>query len=245
MVQADRNSIEKKYADRLASLKTKISAVIPSPNGSNDEKKSFIELAEHDDLLAELVVLQEATPRGLADFIVSTDDNDDLFPAERQNLIDQHLLGKPDLMKRMLRADGAKNGRYGPAIRIYQEIQTQRGDDDIVQASKHSVLDRLALAVALEHADPMPQNNPKKPDHDMDTIIDPVRRYLNYALAYLQGELDSGFEVLTVWELRMVVDGNEPDEVAGWGRSMLRNLRPDHILSKNENVSCLCCCCCC
>jgi hypothetical protein len=29
----------------------------------------------------------------------------------------------------------------------------------------------------------------------------------------------------------MVVNGDEPDDVAAWGRCCLRNFRPDHILN--------------
>ena len=67
----------------------------------------------------------------------------------------------------------------------------------------------------------------------MEAFVDPVRRYLNYEMAYLDGELDPAFGTLDVWELRMVVDGEEPDETLAWGRAMLRNFRPDHILTDN------------
>jgi hypothetical protein len=42
--------------------------------------------------------------------------------------------------------------------------------------------------------------------------VDPIRRYLNYEVAYLQGELDTNLELLSTWELRFVVDGPEPDK---------------------------------
>ena len=32
----------------------------------------------------------------------------------------------------------------------------------------------------------------------------------------------------------MVVNGDEPDETLAWGREMLRNFRPDHVLNTNE-----------
>jgi hypothetical protein len=87
----------------------------------------------------------------------------------------------------------------------------------------------------------IPQENPKttkctRTTTEIDVeehFVDPVRRYLNYELAYLQGEMVTNLEVLSTWELRLVVDGPEPDEIAQWGRGMLRNYRPDHIFTSN------------
>ena len=60
-----------------------------------------------------------------------------------------------------------------------------------------------------------------------------MKRYLHYEKAYLDGELDPAFERLSTWDLRIVVDGDEPDETLAWGREMLRNYRPDHIYNPN------------
>ncbi len=51
----------------------------------------------------------------------------------------------------------------------------------------------------------------------------------------MDGELDSAFKNLTVWDLRTVVDGDEPDEAAAWGRQMLRNYRPDIVANPDFN----------
>ena len=64
--------------------------------------------------------------------------------------------------------------------------------------------------------------------------MDPVKRYLHYEKAFLDGELDPAFKDLTVWEYRMVVSCDAPDETLAWGREMLRNYRPDHIRTENE-----------
>ena len=106
---------------------------------------------------------------------------------------------------------------------------------DIQKASKKAatgVLQRLALAISLEHAVPIGQANPTA-QTDAPETIDPVKRYLHYEKAYLDGELDPAFERLSTWELRMVVNGDEPDETLAWGREMLRNYRPDHIYNSN------------
>ena len=79
---------------------------------------------------------------------------------------------------------------------------------------------RLALATALEHAKPIGD-------------IDPVKRYLHYEKAYLDGELDPAFKSFTAWEYRHVVNCDAPDEILQWGRTMLRNYRPYHIYNKD------------
>ena len=50
----------------------------------------------------------------------------------------------------------------------------------------------------------------------------PVKRYHHYKKAYLEGELDPTFKNLSTWDLRMVVNGDEPDETLAWGREMLQ-----------------------
>jgi len=142
----------------------------------------------------------------------------------------------PDLLEEMLLADGASGGNYAKAMEIYQEILEQ---SECVADPEHPVLHRLAVAIALVHASPVVQTNPVESsggdddDDDDDDVVDPVRRYLNYEIAYLEGDLDPDFDALTVFELRFVVDGDEPDEVAAWGRSALRTFRPDHVLKRD------------
>jgi hypothetical protein len=91
-------------------------------------------------------------------------------------------------------------------------------------------LQRLALGTSLEHAQPVEQSNPKDQTH-APAIVDPVRRYLHYEKAFLDGDLDRAFKNLTAWEYRMVVNCDAPDPMLAWGREMLRNYRPDHILN--------------
>ena len=62
-------------------------------------------------------------------------------------------------------------------------------------------------------------------------VVDPLGRYRHYATAQAAGELDPAFKTLSVWELRNVVNGDEPDAFLTWGREMLRNYRPDHVLN--------------
>ncbi len=169
-----------------------------------------------DKLDAQLIrgtVLAKATPRGLAEFAQQG--------KEQAALVDQ-LLADDNLMKQMLIAGGAEFGKYGPAMEIYTAIQKAS------PKARDGVFQRLALATSLEHAVPIKQSNALTAT-DAPTIVDPVKRYLHYEKAYLDGELDPAFKNFSVWEYRMVVGCDAPDSILAWGREMLRNYRPDHI----------------
>ncbi|HEX5789828.1 MAG TPA: hypothetical protein VFY13_01690, partial [Luteolibacter sp.] len=105
---------------------------------------------------------------------------------------------------------------------IYSDIQNASSK------AASGTLQRLALAVALEHAVPITQSRAEAAT-DAPTVVDPVKRYLHYEKAFLDGELDACFKDLSVWDYRWVVNGDEPEEVLAWGRTMLRNYRPDAI----------------
>ena len=168
--------------------------------------------------LARFTVMAEATPRGLAAFAEQG--------AEQKQLVDR-LLADDALLVQMAVADGAKDGKYGEAMRIYDSLQ--KASDK----AREGTLQRLALAIALEHAVPVAQRNAVgKPD--APATVDPVHRYQHFEKAFLDGELDPDFKNLTVWDLRMVVNGEEPDEMLAWGREMLRNYRPDHITTPDH-----------
>lgn len=175
--------------------------------------RSFLASDKLDAKLAKFEVLAAGTPRGLAEFAEK---------GKEQEALIGKLLADDSLMKQMVANDGAAGGKYGRAMEIYAAIQkaSPKANDGLFQ--------RLALAVALEHAVPMKQVNPAAATN-APAVVDPVQRYLNYEKAHLAGELDEGFKGLDVWELRMVVDGDEPPEISDWGRAMLRNYRPDHI----------------
>jgi len=208
-----------KYKGMLDQLRTELTPKLPKTD-DQAQVDAFLTSDKLDAQLMKVAVLTEASPEGLAAFAQQGKEN--------QALIDQ-LLSNPVLMKQMLVADGAKFGKqqrnkpqppahYGPAMKIYTDIQKAS------PKAKDGVLQQLALAVALELAIPVPSSN----------IIDPVKRYLDYEKAYLDGDLDPAFATFDAWELRFVVDGNEADWVRVWGREMLRNYRPDHILTTSD-----------
>ena len=191
------------------------------------------------------IVLVHGTPSGLARYCQDPAN----FPHRADALVD--LLKSNDdkqqqnrlLLRDMVLSGGARKGQYGPALEIYTQlmshidcgygqydnnntkITSRKKDDD----NQLLLLQRLALAVALELSDPLPEFH-------QDTIhVDPIQRYLHYEQAYLMGELDPIFATkLSVWELRMVINSDAPNDQIGWGREMLRNYRPDMMLLEDR-----------
>jgi len=216
-----------RYDGMLNELRTELKAKVPQRPSVDDPKlKKFLASDALDAKLVKYVVLHEATPKGLAEFASQG--------KEQAGLVEL-MLADADLMKQMAVADGARAARvgrghgparYGPAMNIYADIQ-----ETSAKASKGG-LQRLALAIALEHAAPHGQRSAKALT-DAPANVDPLKRYLSYEKAYLSGELDPAFDRLDVWNLRMVVNGEEPDEIAAWGREMLRNYRPNEIFTDN------------
>ncbi len=198
----------KKNEEALADAKTQIMEAIKDLG-----LKALLSSNKLDAKLGKYVILLEATPRGLAEFAQQG--------SRQQDLVEQTLT-EDNLLVQIAVADGAKDGKYGQAMKIYADIQNAS------TKAGHSTLQRLALATALEHAVPAVQRNAKTRT-EAPATVDPLKRYLHFEKAYLGGELDPGFRNLSVWDYRMVVNGEEPDDILIWGREMLRNYRPDHI----------------
>ena len=217
-----------RYTGMLNQLRAELTAKVPQNDSANAGAVSkFLASDALDAKLVKYVVLLKATPQGLAEFA-----QQGTKPAA---LVEQ-MLADADLMKQMLVADGANAKRQGRSYGPAQYGQAMKIYTDIRKASKKAskgVLQRLALAIGLEHAVPIKQANPTV-QTDAPGTIDPVKRYFHYEKAYLDGELDPAFDRLSTWELRMVVNGDEPDEILAWGREMLRNYRPDHICNPNH-----------
>ncbi|MGB1260632.1 MAG: hypothetical protein ACPG6P_11365 [Akkermansiaceae bacterium] len=209
--EQDRPAIEvrlKKATQALASAKSSTLIAV-----KNLGLTPFLTSNKLDAKLAKYIVLMEATPQKLNTFAQQG--------KPQQQLID-HMLSSDKLLVQMMTADGAKKSNYTRAIQIYHDIWKAS------PKAAEGALQRLAIAISLEHAEPIKQRNAiaKK---DAPATVDPVKRYLHYEKALLNGELDACFQNLTTWDYRMVVNGEEPDEILSWGRKMLRNYRPDHI----------------
>ncbi|MGC6583311.1 MAG: SUMF1/EgtB/PvdO family nonheme iron enzyme [Akkermansiaceae bacterium] len=214
-----------RYQNLHDRLKDELSEQIPK--GEDESKlKKFLESDKLDAKLALFVVLHEATPAGLAKYAEQGDE---------EALMVETLLKTPDLMQEMLVADGASSPKVGRGFGPAQYGQATKIYADIHRFSKQAssgIFKRLALAISLEHAVPIIQRSAIALG-DAPKTVDPVKRYLHYARAFEDGELDPAFENLSVWDLRMAVNGEEPDEILAWGREMLRNYRPDHIYNPN------------
>jgi hypothetical protein len=174
----------------------------------------FLSSDKLDAKLIKAAVIHHATPRGLAEFAERG--------ADKKNALDQ-LLANTELMREMLVYGGASFGKYGRAVEIYTAIQKASN-----KASSGN-FQRLALATSLEHAQPISQSDIEAGKVGTPKSVDPVKRYLHYEKAFLDGELDPAFKDLTTWEYRHVVNCDSPDEILAWGRQMLRTYRPDHI----------------
>lgn len=174
---------------------------------------TVLESDKLDAKLATYLIMAHATPRGLAAFAQQG--------AAQVALLDQ-LFSNGPLMVQMAVADGASGGKYGRAMEIYTAIQKASPE------AKKGTLQKLAVAVALQHAEPMKQRNAVA-ETDAPKVVDPIKRYLAYQTAFLGKELDLCFDDLTIFELRFVVNGEEPDKISAWGRKMLANYRPDQV----------------
>jgi len=210
---------EPKLIKQLESAKKKLAdAKAEAMNAANElGMNAFLAGSRLDAKLAKCQIMAEATPRGLAEFAQQ---------GRSQDALIKKLLADDDLMIQMAVAGGAKGGKYGQAMKIYADIQNAGW------RAKRGLLQRLALGISLEHAIPIGQRNAVALT-DAPATVDPVKRYLHFEKAYLNNELDPGFKDLSVWDYRMVVNGEEPDEILTWGRKMLGNYRPDHISTKD------------
>jgi predicted nucleic acid-binding Zn-ribbon protein len=215
-LKAEEPKLKKQVADAQADLAKAQDRVAKSLDALRLDRA--LQSDRLDTKLAKFVVLKEGTPHNLAAFAQKD--------AAHKRLVDQ-LLADDKLMLQMAYAGGAKDGNYGRAMQIYTDIQKASNK------AKAGIFHELALAIALEHATPVKQQNAEAAK-DAPEVVDPVGRYKHYEQAYLNKDLDPYFDRHEAWELRFVVNGNEPDEILAWGREMLRNYRPDLITTKDD-----------
>ena len=176
-----------------------------------------------DGKLMKAAILRHGTPAGLAEFAQQSD--------EHKALLDK-LFADESLMKQVLISGGANGGEYGEAMQVYTAIlKASEG------ARKPGILQRLALGTALQQPW-LDENNKgsvngivfadnKNPDGQ-------IARFLHYEKAYLAGELDPQFKDFNAWECRFITNDPYTNEELSWGRSMLRQFRPDHITNPDQ-----------
>ena len=176
---------------------------------------SFLASDKLDAKLVKCAVLAQATPKGLAEFAQQGQEQEELL----EKLLADHVL-----MQQMLEGGGARGGMYGRAMQNYAGIRKAS------LRSGDGILHRLALGTALVHAVPIKQRNAIT-ETNAPTVVDPVKRYLHYEKAYLDGELDPAFKGMSAWQCRLIVNNEAPDHILAWAREMLRNYRPDHVIN--------------
>lgn len=174
--------------------------------------------------LMKAAIIQNATPRGLAEFAQQGDTEEALLTK---------LFADEALMKQMLKSGGANGGEYGEAMQVYTSIL-----DKSERARKAgSIFQRLALGTALHQ--PWLEGKKKGGVHgivltDHKTPEGQILRYLHYEKAFLAGELDPQFEDFNAWECRFITNDPYTNEELTWGRAMLRQFRPDHITNPDQ-----------
>jgi hypothetical protein len=175
--------------------------------------------------LFECTVLVQSTAKNLAEWCAKD-------PKQNHALLDV-FLANADCMKGFLIAGGPVHGNFGPALCICENLYMQFKEGEVnrsISAARQSFLQRLALAVALEHASPVPVWRKENSEH-----VDPTERFWHYADAHFDGALDSAFDTLSVWDMRMVVDADATHQDLTWGREYLKAYRPDEIWTPDEH----------
>lgn len=177
--------------------------------------------------------IQQASPTKLAEWCQHASEQDQealvnlLNPDPSETSEDDNFcLSLSDLIQHGIPAQG----NYGRTLQLYKLISQEQQKQAIV-ATTYPVLQRLALAVALELAAPLP----KTAIHPENATMDPLQRYQHYQQAYLEGELDPAFDTFSVWQLRHVVNNDADHDELAWGRACLRNHRPDLVLSNDPH----------
>lgn len=179
-----------------------------------DEAETFFteiepKLKEIENAIMECSILIRSEPERLADWCAAKGAHREMWTAFMEN---------KDLQKKMIVNGGASLGKYYKSLELHADI-TQNFDNDY----PNEVHDKIALAVALELAEPVPIF--KQPD----TFVDPVERFWHYANAHTYNQLDKHFEGLTVWEMRNVVNSEATNEDSVWLREFLKRYRPDQV----------------
>jgi hypothetical protein len=179
-----------------------------------DEADAF--QAEIDDTLKEIeneimecVILIRSEPARLAEWCAEKESNPAMWKEFMEN---------KELQKKMIVNGGAALGKYYKSLELHVDV-TKNLDND----APNEVFDKIALAVALELAEPVEIF--KKPGE----FVDPVERFWHYANAHTYNQLDKHFAGLTVWELRNVVNSNATNEDSTWLREFLKRYRPDQV----------------
>lgn len=174
-----------------------------------------IDLMEYDLEMSLLrtAVLTRASPKGLAKFANESDLNGQLI---------ETLLNNKKIMKDMILGGGAFKNAFGNAMKLYTQIMASTQKDRFQKVNK-----KLAMAAALEFC-------ATQTEFDTAVPIDAQKRFEHYEKAHRKGELDPAFSHFSIWEYRMAMNNDAPEEQLKWGRDMLMNFAPHIATIYNE-----------
>ena len=136
--------------------------------------------------------------------------------AEEKSYVDL-LLSDDKLIVEVMELGGAYENKFGQSIRNYKGIQKASKN-----AREKEFFRLWALASSLEH----PDGNYVPEGKTAPEAI--TEFFLSYEKAYLNGELDPAFNILTPWDCRFIFAFRSL-ETLDWMRKMIRNYRPDHM----------------
>ena len=134
------------------------------------------------------------------------------------------LFTTADVIPALLAGGTPVNGRGSAALAILQRIWSAD------TAARSGVLRKLAIAVALSHANPVTTGWYRVNASGVADTIDPLGRYTNYKTARAAKQLDAGFDGLSIWHMRMVVDAWARDVDLNWLRTTYKG--PHRITSE-------------
>ena len=216
----DPEPLQKKYHEAKPLAESK---ALESARPLIAELESLLHSEVLDGKLMKAAILRHGTPAGLAEFAQQSE--------HHKTLLDK-LLTNEELMKQVLLSGRANGGEYGEAMEVYHAIL-----EASERARKPGILQRLALGTALHQ--PWLDENKKGSVNglvfsDHKNPDGQVSRYLHYEQAFLNGELDPQFKDFNAWECRFITNDPYTNEELSWGRSMLRQFRPDHITNPDQ-----------
>ena len=216
----DPEPLQKKYHEAKPLAESK---ALESARPLIAELESLLNSEVLDGKLMKAAILRHGTPAGLAEFAQQSE--------HHKTLLD-NLLTNGELMKQVLLSGRANGGEYGEAMEVYHAIL-----EASERARKPGILQRLALGTALHQ--PWLDENKKGSVNglvfsDHKNPDGQVSRYLHYEQAFLNGELDPQFKDFNAWECRFITNDPYTNEELSWGRSMLRQFRPDHITNPDQ-----------
>ena len=216
----DPEHLQKKYQEAKPLAESK---ALESARPLIAELESLLNSEVLDGKLMKAAILRHGTPAGLAEFAQQSE--------HHKTLLDK-LLTNEKLMKQVLLSGRANGGEYGEAMEVYHAIL-----EASERARKPGILQRLALGTALHQ--PWLDENKKGSVNglvfsDHKNPDGQVSRYLHYEQAFLNGELDPQFKDFNAWECRFITNDPYTNEELSWGRSMLRQFRPDHITNPDQ-----------